>query len=96
MKLSKQRASIDVRNFFSQRVESVTARSCGCYVCEPVQESSRQVPAEIWALKAQLNQPINGQVQVSKLKLFVNFCRMKDERLVKTMIKRYRPRERVH
>jgi len=42
----------------------VTPRGCGCYVCEPVQESSPQFQAEIWALKAQLNQPINEQVQI--------------------------------
>ena len=36
-------------------VEPVTPRGCRCYVCEPVQESSRQLPAKIWALKARLN-----------------------------------------
>jgi len=42
MKLSKQRADIDVRNFFSrlacsERIEHVTTGGRGCYVCEPVQ-----------------------------------------------------------
>ena len=51
MKLSKQRASTDVpKFFFSQHM-----------VNEWNQEASRQVLAELWALKARLNQSINGQ-----------------------------------
>jgi len=39
-------------------------RGCGCFVCEPVQEPSGQVLAQIWALKASFKYPITGQVQV--------------------------------
>ena len=47
-------------------VEPVASRGCGCCICEPVQEPSGQELAKIWSLKAWLNKPINGQVQVSK------------------------------
>jgi len=60
MKLSKQRASLDMRKFsFSQgcgtEVEQAAPGSGGCYVREPVQEQTGQVLAKIWALKAWLN-----------------------------------------
>ena len=55
---------------------SKKARYRGCYVCEPVQESSRQVAAEIWALKAQPNQPINEQVQVQDRQVAVTAKRI--------------------
>jgi len=60
MKLSKQRASLDVCKFFF----FVASRARGYYVCEPVQEPSGQVLAKIRASKACLNKPINRQVQL--------------------------------
>ena len=35
---------------------------------EPIQEQNGQVLAKIWALKASLNQPIIGQVQVTTVR----------------------------
>ena len=72
MKLSKQRASLDVHKFFFQSacgegVEPVASRSRGCYDFQLVQEQSGQVLAKTGALKAWLNKPVNGQIQVSKL-----------------------------
>jgi len=75
MKLSKQRASRDIRKFFfSQRVscgvgvEQATSGGHWCYMGEPIQEQNGQVLAKIWALKASLNQPIIGQVQVTTVR----------------------------
>jgi len=53
MKLSKQRASLDVQLACGKRVETVTSRGCGCYVCsKPVQVPSGQVLVEIMAVKS--------------------------------------------
>jgi len=44
--------------------EILAARCRGYYVSKSVQEPPGQVLAKVWTLKAWLNQPITGQVQI--------------------------------